>query len=143
MLIISKCFSTHIATGDDYHAHIILWNYASSLWALTKHFDPPLSLAYISERHTLVQVLPLCKSYCYLLMHVCILPENCNQTHNAYIWCTHLGLIAIKMHICMSSQQMNLVYTLWQEVPKLAYAFWTCKPVHCTTTGAHLGASTE
>ncbi len=29
----------------------------------------------------------------------------------------------------MSSQQKNLVYALWQEVPKLVYAFWTCKPV--------------
>ncbi len=34
-----------------------------------------------------------------------------------------------KMHICMSSQQKNLVYALWEEVPKLVYAFWTCKPV--------------
>ncbi len=34
--------------------------------------------------------------------------------------CTHLGLIAIKMHICMSSQQKNLVYALWQEVLKPA-----------------------
>ncbi len=33
------------------------------------------------------------------------------------------------MHICMTSQQMNLVYALWQEVAKLVYAFWTCKPV--------------
>ncbi len=33
------------------------------------------------------------------------------------------------MHICMSSQQKNLVYPLWQEVPKLVYIFWTCKPV--------------
>ncbi len=33
------------------------------------------------------------------------------------------------MHICMSSQQKNLVYALWQEVPKLVYTFWTCKPV--------------
>ena len=29
----------------------------------------------------------------------------------------------------MSIQQKNLVYALWQEVPKLVYAFWTCKPV--------------
>ncbi len=29
----------------------------------------------------------------------------------------------------MNSQQRNLVYVLWQEVPKLVYAFWTCKPV--------------
>ncbi len=36
---------------------------------------------------------------------------------------------AIKMHICMSSQQQNVVYALWQEVPKLVYTFWTCKPV--------------
>ncbi len=42
----------------------------------------------------------------------------------------YLGLIAIKMHICMSSQQNDLVYPLWQEVPKLVYAFWTCKPVN-------------
>ena len=30
----------------------------------------------------------------------------------------------------MSSQQKNLVYALWQEVPKLVYAFWICKPVN-------------
>ena len=29
----------------------------------------------------------------------------------------------------MSSKQKNLVYQLWQKVPKLLYAFWTCKPV--------------
>ena len=29
----------------------------------------------------------------------------------------------------MSSRQKNLVYALWQEVPKLVYAFWTCNPV--------------
>ncbi len=29
----------------------------------------------------------------------------------------------------MGSQQKNLVYALWQEVPKLVYVFWTCKPV--------------
>ncbi len=38
-------------------------------------------------------------------------------------------LIAIKMHISISSQQNNLVYALWQEVPKLVYTFWTYKPV--------------
>ncbi len=26
-------------------------------------------------------------------------------------------------------EQKNLVYALWQEVPKLVYTFWTCKPV--------------
>ncbi len=46
------------------------------------------------------------------------------------LWWTHLGLIAIKMHICVSSQQKNLVYALWQKVPKLVYTFWTCKPVN-------------
>ena len=46
-------------------------------------------------------------------------------------WCTHLVLIAVKMHICMSSQQKDLVYALGQDVPKLVYAFWTCKPVIC------------
>ncbi len=44
-------------------------------------------------------------------------------------WCTHLVLIAVKMHICMSSQQKDLVYALGQDVHKLVYAFWTCKPV--------------
>ncbi len=32
--------------------------------------------------------------------------------------------------ICMSSEQNNLVYALWQEVPKLVNAIWTCKPVN-------------
>ena len=36
----------------------------------------------------------------------------------------------IAMNICMSSQQKTLVYALRQEVPKLVYAFWTCKPVN-------------
>ncbi len=47
--------------------------------------------AYIPKRHTLIQVLPplndtqyvhayihFVKSFCCLLMHICILPENCN-----------------------------------------------------------------
>ena len=34
--------------------------------------------AYIPKRRTLIQVLPLCKFFCYLPMHICILPENCN-----------------------------------------------------------------
>ncbi len=33
------------------------------------------------------------------------------------------------MHVCMSRQQKNLVHALWQEVPKLVYAFWICNPV--------------
>ncbi len=40
-----------------------------------------------------------------------------------------LDPIAIKMNICMRIR--NLVYTLWQEVPKLVYAFWTLQPVNC------------
>ena len=50
------------------------------------------SQAYIPKRRTLIQVLPplnvytksvhayihLVKSFCCLLMHICILPENCN-----------------------------------------------------------------
>ncbi len=39
------------------------------------------------------------------------------------------------MDICVSSQQKNLVYTLRQEVPKLMYAFWTCKPVFWVLMG--------
>ncbi len=38
------------------------------------------------------------------------------------------SLIAIKMHIFMSSQQKTLVYALWHL--SLVYAFWTCKPVN-------------
>ncbi len=37
-----------------------------------------------------------------------------------------------RQYICMSSQQKKLVYALWQGVPKLVYAFWTCKPVRWT-----------
>ncbi len=40
-----------------------------------------------------------------------------------------LGLILIQMHICASSQQWDLVYALWQEIPKLVYAFLTLQPV--------------
>ena len=36
----------------------------------------------------------------------------------------------------MSSQQKDLVYALGQDVPKLVYAFWTCKPV---PQGAFIG----
>ncbi len=49
--------------------------------------------------------------------------------------CTPMGvvyalwLISIQMHICMSSQQWHLVYALWQEIPKLVYAFFTLQPV--------------
>ena len=50
---------------------------------------------------------------------------------------TFVGLIAIKMPICMRSQHKNLIYALWQEVPKLLYAFWTCHPVYWVQ-GSHL-----
>ena len=40
-----------------------------------------------------------------------------------------LWLISIQMHICMSSQQWDLVYALWQEIPKLVYAFLALQPV--------------
>ncbi len=50
----------------------------------------------------------------------------------------YFGLIAFKMNICMSSQQKKLVYALWQEVPKLVYTFWTCKPVYITATHSRL-----
>ena len=42
-----------------------------------------------------------------------------------------MTIIAIKMHIhvCINSQQKNLVYAFWQEVPKLMYAFLMCQPV--------------
>ncbi len=36
------------------------------------------SQVYIPKRRTLIQVLPPIKFFCYLLMHICILPENCN-----------------------------------------------------------------
>ncbi len=35
----------------------------------------------------------------------------------------------LEMHTGMSRQQWDLVYALGQEVPKLVYAFWMCKPV--------------
>ena len=40
-----------------------------------------------------------------------------------------LWLISIQMHMCMSSQQWDLVYALWQDRPKLVYASWTLQPV--------------
>ncbi len=45
--------------------------------------------------------------------------------HNAYTK-SHYWLL---MHICMRGQQWDLVYALWQEIPKLVYAFWTLQPV--------------
>ena len=36
-----------------------------------------------------------------------------------------MPFLCIEMYICMSGQQKNLVYALWQEVAKLVYAFWT------------------
>ncbi len=32
--------------------------------------------AYIPKRRTLIQVLPPLKFFCYLLMHICILPHH-------------------------------------------------------------------
>ncbi len=49
-----------------------------------------------------------------------------------YAWRTHLGLTEIKIHICMSGQQKDLAYMLWQDVPKLVHAFLTCQPVTWT-----------
>ena len=45
----------------------------------------------------------------------------CNYTYMHTICCTHLGLIEIKMYICMSYQQkdFNLAYVVWQEVPSV------------------------
>ena len=87
------------------HAHVYIFvHHLCEPLILRNHdvFCYTCSLAYISKRCALVQVLPLCKSYCFL-------------------------------HICMSSQHKNLVYTFGQEVPKLVYTFWTCKPVCCTS----------
>ena len=43
----------------------------------------------IPKRRTLIQVLPSVKFFCYLLVHICILPENCNETAMHTPWCTH------------------------------------------------------
>ncbi len=40
-----------------------------------------------------------------------------------FVWNCKLTQIAINMHICMSSQQKHLVYTMGLEVPKLVYIF--------------------
>ncbi len=74
-------------------------------------------------------------------MHVCICIE---MSHNVYsVHCTPMAVGRVRivadfntnaseMHTCMSGQQWNLVYSLEREVPKLMYAFWTCKPVLMT-----------
>ncbi len=45
-------------------------------------------------------------------------------------WRMHCGSFKKQMHLCMSIKQLDFVYSLGQEVPKLVYAFWTCKPVN-------------
>ncbi len=53
---------------------------------------------------------------------------NCNYTMHAPVYA--LDPIAIKMNIyAWASNNWNLVHGLWQEVPKLVYAFWTLQPV--------------
>ncbi len=90
--------------------------------------DGLLSLAYISKRCILVQVLLYAKSFVVCsCTDVCILPENCNQILNAYIWCAHLGLIAIKMHITHEQSTKEFGVRRWQQVPKLVCAYLSCK----------------
>ncbi len=65
------------------------------------------------------------------------LSQYIHQIANPFVDCSCIypfylqGQIASKINICMSSQQRELVYTLplRQEVPKLMYALWKCKPV--------------
>ncbi len=75
-----------------------------------------ISQAYIPKRRTLIQVLPplnaytksvhayihFVKSFCCLLMHICILPENCNKTCHS--------LIAITRQIAYMHEQTTMVF---------------------------------
>ncbi len=67
-----KCF--------NFHARIYLV-YCSGISVDQKFLlfiRPWNTHAYIPKRHTLIRVLPLLIFFCYLLMYVCILAENCN-----------------------------------------------------------------
>ncbi len=52
-----------------------------------------------------------------------------------------MQILLLSAHACMhfawelqlDTKCVHLVYIWWQEVPKLVYAFWTCKPVICRT----------
>ncbi len=106
--------------GNSYTSLMSLGSGCNSLEnIITCHHD---SQAYTCKRHILIRVLPLSnaysksanariqfvKSFCYLPMHICILPENCNYTLNMYTWYMHSALMAIKMHACMSRKQKVL-----------------------------------
>ncbi len=58
----------------------------------------------------------------------------CCDVQKAYtsLSTSSMQILLLSAHACMhkqSTKELILVYALWQEVPKLVYAFWTCKPV--------------
>ncbi len=74
----------------------------------------------VSERHLTLfrawQINRICTMRPVIFFY--ILYCTVSRYRTACLW------IAIKMHICMSSQQKTLVYALWQEEAKLVYAFF-------------------
>ncbi len=48
------------------------------------------------------------------------------ESNNVFI----LYLIVQGVYEMCSQPQCDLVYALWQEIPKLVYAFWTLQPVN-------------
>ncbi len=56
-------------------------------------------------------------------------PTTCQILHIQKTYVLPLLQILLLSSHALLSSLMNLVYTLWQEVPKLVYALLTCKPV--------------
>ncbi len=72
--------------------------------------------AYTSLGTSSMQILLLSAyAYMHFCLRIAVRHSMCTSGVKCVHWCTHLGLIAIKMHICMSRRQKNLVYPLWRE----------------------------
>ncbi len=102
------------SVGHDFNLSTQTFIFMYYVFLPLDHFTSYISQVYwilcthIQKAHTSLGTSSICKSYSCLLMHVCILHENWQNT------------------VLLGSQQKNL---MGQEVPKLVYSFWTCKLV--------------
>ncbi len=88
-----------------------------------------LSLAYMSKRRTLVQVLPATMRTPNSVVDCsCIYAFWLQLVLNAYTRCTHWVSNYTSQPKCIHASADNNRVCI-EEVPKLVYTFWICKPV--------------
>ncbi len=79
----------------------------------------------MSKRRTLVYVLPAyTKFFCWLLMHICILIAISLAYTRCAHWVSNCNSQAKCIHAWVDNNRICI-----EEVPKLVYTFWICKPV--------------